>query len=768
MKIRSILASIVLISLFASLFAVFPARAQPEYGPKADELLIHVYLSEDAEFRALEAAEIDITDWPLDPDTLARFKEDPDIALRSYSDLGHYEIDINNQRWPTGVTMPRVKDPATNSHKHYYGSNVWDDEAAEFRHAMAHLLPKGKIETEVLAGTGVKQETDVCYPAAAGWTDYPALEEQDLIHHYDTVEAASIFDAAGFTQGTTSNPYYDPETPGSAQYLRTDPRYGGDLEELIFYIRLDDRLRKDSGLLMTTELRKAGIQVKPFVTERTVCYKQVMVLYDFHLYTGGWSLSPDAPDSLWFLFNSEQYWGGTETGYYGGVGWSANYNGFAHNHTQDQGLAGPIGSPEDYYDYNTDLGKYGTTFTEVYDGCIAAQEAAAKLIPNIPMYARLAVMSFRSAWSGVVNYEGLGPYNVWSYLNMEHAPDTRIDQGFKSNLEGPNPITSEWVWDWNVIGTIYDTLIGRNPYNLADKFGWLAEHWESASWETGKGYVLFTLRQENLAAGTRAPVFHNGDPVRPLDAAFSMIFPKECGPGVAWIYSDLKDIVKIEIAGAVPSWLAGKGIEQNTDLGARDVKVYFDVESYWAVHWAGFSPPILNERVWKDANDAKGWGFNTPGWNPMKIREYEPWLEDSDGDGTVDYKEDGTAAWVFDGYAPAPPGPISAATSLAFLANRDFYLSQDFIAGYLAFAFHLRGDINNDGAVDSVDRAILYKAFGTDSSMLPWGTEFDQYNPEADVNTGYWDMVNGVPHFGDGYIDYKDHGRWGAYFGEVP
>jgi hypothetical protein len=52
------------------------------------------------------------------------------------------------------------------------------------------------------------------------------------------------------------------------------------------WIRLDDPQRRDAGLMLEDQMKKAGIAVDAQISERTVCYNNVMVLYDFHVYTG--------------------------------------------------------------------------------------------------------------------------------------------------------------------------------------------------------------------------------------------------------------------------------------------------------------------------------------------------------------------------------------------------------------------------------------------------------------------------------------------------
>lgn len=746
MKYKTLVCTLALLSMFATMFLIMPINAQN--SPRTGNFLIHVYLNEVAEFNAFETSTgsdaLDWVDWPLTPDKVAAYLTNPAIQLRDYSDIGLYEVDVNNQRWPTGNAAPRTLDSATGTYKHWYGTNAWDDEAAEFRKAISHLSNKGKWINEILKGYGHALQTMVPVGALAGFTDYTDLASKGYIYEYNPLAAASVLNAAGFTQGTTPNTYYDSGTPGSAQFIRIDPQYGGNLQPLQFYIRQDDILRTGMGRDLTAEMRKAGIPVNSIETDRTVCYNQVMVLYDFHLYTGGWSVSADVPNSLHGLFHSSQYWGGSTTSYYGGMGWSGNYDGFV----------------DAVYDGWAEDGKFGASFEAVKTGGLKAQERAAQLAFMIPGYDRASVKGFKTGWNNVVNYRGYGPDNFYSWMIAQNTADTslnpadnEIDWGFKSTLSGPNVITTQWVWDSWLIALMYDSMIGRNPYDLSMEYGAAAESWEFNGAALPYAWARFTLRP--------GLVFHNGDPMTPEDVKFSIEFTKACGPGVAWGYSEVEPVIRVDTA------------IDDAALGPRDVKVYFSDPSYWALHWAGFST-IMNKNVWMEANADLGWGY-TRGMtnfnlftNRALVRMYNPWEVDSDSDGTSDFIEDGSGPFVFGNWAPRP-GPISAATSISLTAFNNYAISANNIEAFKNWAFHMIGDTDEDGDVDSVDGLAIQRALGTDSGMLPWGSGWDQYNPATDVNTGTWNMIAHNPAVvGDGDINYLDIGMWGLNYGGVP
>jgi len=241
---------------------------------------------------------------------------------------------------------------------------------------------------------------------------------------------------------------------------------------------------------------------------------------------------------------------------------------------------------------------------------------------------------------------------------------------------------------------IYESMISFNPYNLAEETGMLAEAWtglieQTSGLYTGLYYADFTLRS--------GVTFHNGDLLRPKDVKFSLEFQKACGPGVAWGYSDMANIDHVDT------------VDEDSGLGANTVRVYFvsGVESYWAVHWAGFAT-ILNERIWMAAGTAHGWGYvygetdfnNFP--NRILVRDYAPVLEDNYGGSDSDLIEDGNGPWIFQSM---DAGTVSASTAFAYTADTGatYFLSQTYVSDFIEWAFWARGDTTKNRVIDIGD-----------------------------------------------------------------
>jgi len=708
MKLRSVIAlSLVLTSLSVLALGLTPP-VFAESGPKTGKLQINIYNDPTTESWALDAGTIDINDWPVSKDFIDMWSPaGSKVALASFAELGKMEFDIYNWRWPTGVT-------------HAFDNCLDCQRAWAFRRALAYLTNKPKYITDYLKGYGYIMETEVPYPAGAGWTDYGSLENATAnahtllgvqvatgyIYRYNPTKAAAYLDAAGFTM-LPSGLRQDPKTPGTA------------LAPLTFYIRIDDPNRRQAGEDLAAEMTALGLQVNKIITERSVCFYNVMVLHNYHIYTGGWSLGSD-PDYIFDLYHSSM----------SGYAYDQNYAWFRNAE----------------FDYWAAKVKYAPDPDSLYFACIQAQWVKAKYIPVIELWASKGVKAYRKGWPGVVNMEGYGTDNSWSFLRMDYAtyaasgnmpvghPADTIIYGFKSDISAIHVISSEWLWDWNVLGLIYEGMLGGEPYNLATDWNTsLAEAFSVGSWAGGTK-ITFTLRNNAY--------FHDGSLVTADDVKFSLLFNQAAGSGVSWNYPLVMDIDHVTTSG-------------NT------IEVFFNKISVFALHWAG-GLPIINKDLWLAADSGSlAWGLSmTPAdgpWtmaNRMNVRYYHPWTDDRDGVGGVDIKQDGTGPWSFVSYSVG-------STVLLEKHPYPYYLTQAFVDKFINERFHMAGNVNFptgygdtqspkwyggaiDSKVDLTDLTYIGRASGTTAGMLPWGDTWGKFNPDADLEQRVIE-VSGVP-----------------------
>jgi len=729
--------AIALVLLFASISAMVFVPHAFAAGPNTTNLTIKIYYDPTTESWALDKKEIDMNDWPLSKEFIDRWSSPTSgINLDSYAEIGKMEFDINNQRWPTGGVSIT---PAGTFTPHYFDpTNQWDVKALSFRRALAYLTNKPKYITDYLKGYGYQMDTMVPVPALAGYTDYGTglwgLTNAAAVadagaggyrYPYNPAKAATLLDAAGFTIGADGKTRIDPKGEWSVT------GHGGDptdyLKPLVFYIRIDDPNRRQAGEDLAAEMVKVGIPVNKIITERSVCFNQVMVLYNYHIYTGGWSLTADLDGLLYDLYS------GTQTGY----GYANNYAGFAVHEYDDCAAAV----------------KFAPTTDAAIAAGLQAQWVAEKYIPVIELWAAKGVKAYGSGWTGVVNYDGLGTDNALSFMRMQKSGATTINYGFKSDISALHVISSEWLWDWNVLGLIYDSLIGRNPYNLGEERGYLATNWAVSTWDSGaKTAVTYTLR-----TGAK---FHDGSIVTPEDVRFTFRFTKAAGAGVAWNYASVFQIDHVDTQA------------QDAGLGANDVKVYFAVKSVWALHWAGFLP-IINKAIWTAANTKYSFGYNDATGTmttPNNVRTYHSWTDDANNNGVIDLKEDGGFSWKFVSY--------TVGETVALTKFDGYYETGADVDAYINTKFHAIGNVNYGGgygatqgwytADSAVDLSLDIRAIGMSTlSSSTWTKEYmwadpehlRGFNPDADISG-----PAGVP---DGKVDGFDMGVAGKAFGKT-
>ncbi|MCJ7505613.1 hypothetical protein MUP05_03955, partial [Candidatus Bathyarchaeota archaeon] len=156
------------------------------FGPRVDNLLIQLYASETAEWDALEAHEIDVTDWPLDAERYTDYSTPPmdaDIKVVSYGPefgLFLFDLNMNNNEFlgnPPDIAYPNPVYP-----------NPMSCEC--LRMAIAYLSDRTYVINEVIG--------------------------------------------EGF-----AFPVYTPMSPASGFYVHPEIRPGGDLEALCYLYNLE-------------------------------------------------------------------------------------------------------------------------------------------------------------------------------------------------------------------------------------------------------------------------------------------------------------------------------------------------------------------------------------------------------------------------------------------------------------------------------------------------------------------------------------------------
>jgi ABC-type transport system substrate-binding protein len=324
----------------------------------------------------------------------------------------------------------------------------------------------------------------------------------------------------------------------------------------------------------------------------------------------------------------------------------------------------------------------------------------------------------------VVNNQGFGiDDNEYTWLTMDHPTDDTIDYAFKSDIEQLNMMSSEWLWDHLALERTYETMMGYNPFNLDFGEYGLAESHELGTWVNPATGEDATEMNFTIRSGVQ---WHDGSDFTAEDVKFTIEFNIACGPGIAWLYPNVQDVNSVDI-------IDGK------------VRVRMNSFSIWALQWIG-GIPIIKKGIWEKIEDTTGKTWTDTDFDFTAVRTYDPMVDDADGDGTEDLKQDGTGPWIFDSY--------TLGTSIGFVANTNYYKSQAEVDAELERMFHGVGDVDDDAAVGIKDIGLVLRAFMTTPATGGTPGAWGAWNPAADLD-------------GDGEVTLKDLTIAGKNYGRV-
>jgi len=500
--VSTIVALLMLSMAFAPALAfVYPSGQQDNLfeinGPHIDQILIKKYAETGPEFQALQAGEIDITDWALDATWTATFNADPTVRVISYGgEAGYYTMNFNhnNNTYLGNPENPLYANPinpnptAVISMRQAFGYFV-DRVALCAGPGEGLYVP---IFTPIPSYMAFWIHPDIRYNGALDALTYnPNTAVPDPI----TV-AAGILTADGFKMGGAGGKrYWDKDG---------DNVYDGASEDfnIIIYSRAD-KLRKGAANFLCAGLDNAAIQV-PYTRYEVTggqAWQKVMVEKDYNIYTSGWIFIGPDPDYLFDLYNWDNYY-----------------------HPEDPPNFGAIGKHDALLqEYSAGL-KYATSVEEALDYALLFQEQFAATACEIPLGSTAGSKAYKKyytggtngvpigdaedvfrkkMWTHVVNEKGIGENSWWTtldaYPTLDTYPvDTQDDvghyydngamtmrYGWKDNTMPAtlNPMYSSWYWESEIYGRVYDSLGARDPMTKGPvQVPQLAYNWTVGSW----------------------------------------------------------------------------------------------------------------------------------------------------------------------------------------------------------------------------------------------------------------------------------------------
>jgi hypothetical protein len=95
---------------------------------------------------------------------------------------------------------------------------------------------------------------------------------------------------------------------------------------------------------------------------------------------------------------------------------------------------------------------------------------------TLPVFVTSDQFGYLSNWSRVINDQGSGIPNYFTWLNAYSATPTQagtIRQGFKQQTKSLNPYVFQTAWDAYIVSNIYDTLETVNPMSKGQILEWM-------------------------------------------------------------------------------------------------------------------------------------------------------------------------------------------------------------------------------------------------------------------------------------------------------
>jgi ABC-type transport system substrate-binding protein len=487
------------------------------------------------------------------------------VKLYRYNDVGMFEFDFQNFDYATCPTQPAgicLSSAVTNNF------NPLHDPA--FRHAVAKMIDHATWLSQIAQSFGLL----ICDPAPPNlpWDSHalaPATNTCAADPNVDTYSpsaAKSAIAALGYTPcAATPTVYCAPKT-GLPFAIRIERRFD-DPVRLQFGLNLCNIMTDPaSPFVLASPNPGVGLPATcSSVTPSTAAMFEAP-WDDVEISTGGWGFSPD-PSYLYDIWSPR--FAPTACG----GGWTSvsptNYICYVSGDTQLNAV------------------KFAPTASAGY---AAGTAALAKFLADLPMYPLYSVAAARPVaihdqtpggvfdtatptWRDIINFKdrtagtGFGPDSGDTFLNMQYSgprsgfsSSAVIDYGFRFPIIKANPITSQFLWDFLLMGLAYDTLLIRDPTQLFsaqcqvvtsctdgnagawtprmalnspsynpggpfDPVGTVSD--SSKDWgDYQNGAALASYIRFRLPTGTNAIHWTNGDPLLARDVKFSIEYLK--------------------------------------------------------------------------------------------------------------------------------------------------------------------------------------------------------------------------------------------------
>lgn len=363
-------------------------------------------------------------------------------------------------------------------------------------------------------------------------------------------------------------------------------------------------------------------------------------------------------------------------------------------------------------------GTYITTAEKLIEVAWLAQEMLFYLQPYLIDYCEVTPAAYSPGAKSWVENLGYGSHEsafTHEWIHWDDLTKTGIRFCNPGPPGGLNPGWASTVYEWNILGEIYDGLFTIDPFGHQDIM-WAAKDYVVEPWsDAGLGVeygqkVTFYLRE--------GITWHDGDPVTADDVIFS------------W-----DTIANLSLARFSTIYTTYIKAEKINDY---EVDLYMDATGYVIYDYAG-AALLFPEKIW-----AQLWGPDDTAaetFEPWNVRYDDHTGETGHGDLTCLV---GTGAWVFIEW--------DMVAGVAWLkANRPFTIDRaspslhiEYTGTYFAGSF-LREDVDFSGRVDIIDLAIGGAAFGAKPGHPRWA--YGRVDTDNDLEVTIIDLAKIAKHW---------------------
>lgn len=526
------------------------------------DLMFVWFESPDAAFTALQADEVDILCMDLTAQQKEAVEADPNLQISRYERLDYTEFALNNNK--TILSYPDKLSP----------TNV-----LEVRQALAYLIDKDYIISEILNSQGARIDQPIPYPLTEGWCDPSVItydwnhdgiiepEEDNYPYKYSVDNAVRKLAQLGFND-TDGNGYLnypdDPMWMGAAGLDTT-------LMPLKIVARSDHLHQSGVARYLYHQLEgEPSIPGDGILASSPIWALYGLVGGDFDTTDETWILpgSVIAP-IIWELNFHVHPWS-----------WVVGRYPLHLYHAYHSGDRSITDYEHPELDIYLEELYYAQSIPEAQDASRHACKYMADKAVTIPLWSTIAYQSWRKEVAGVVNMKGYGINNKYTYINAYRTDDPTAP--LRIAILGPpsslNVYYAQWDSDWEILNAIYTDLINVNPYDLAVDIPWIAQDWEVGTWwDNGveKTNVTYWIRKD---AGIGTPnIFVRPRNYTAHDVEFTI-----------WYYYAFDDGW---------NWLSVADVHHTEILNDHAIRVYFDDKSMWFVYTIGGLPLLCKKEL---------------------------------------------------------------------------------------------------------------------------------------------------------------------------